>query len=79
MSLENSPGLASPRYLTRKKLAAFLRDQGYPVTENMLNKRCAPARGEGPRPVARWGNKIWLYDPADGLEWAEAELRPVTA
>ena len=78
MSIEQSPGRAAPRYMTRRQLAEFLREQGYPVTENMLNKLCAPSRGEGPEPEVRWGKKL-LYTPAKGLEWAETQLQPVTA
>jgi hypothetical protein len=77
MSIEHSPARAAPRYMTRRQLAAFLQEQGYPVTENTLHKLGAPSRGEGPEPIARWG-KIILYSPAKGLEWAETQLRPAT-
>jgi hypothetical protein len=78
MSIEYSQGRGSPKYLIRKQLAAFLQEHGYPVTANTLNKLCCPSRGEGPKPVAFWGTKIRLYDPADGLRWAQSRIRPVT-
>jgi hypothetical protein len=64
--------------MTRRQLVAFLREHGYPISMNMLNKLCAPSCGVGPEPEARWGKKN-LYNPAKSLEWAESQLRPVTA
>jgi hypothetical protein len=80
MSPDHSPARApaSPRYMTRRQLAEFLQGLGYPVTENMLNKLCAPSCGEGPKATARWGKKD-LYVPEEGVEWAETMLEPVTA
>jgi hypothetical protein len=66
--------MATPPMLTRKQLAAYLREQGYPVTENQLAKACAPSRNEGPAPDAYWG-RTHLYKPANGLAWAKAKLR----
>ena len=68
---------AVPPRMTRRQLVEYLREQGFPVTLHAMNKFCAPARGEGPPVAAFWG-RIQLYEPARGLEWAEARLRPVS-
>jgi hypothetical protein len=61
--------------LTRKQLAAFLRDEhGYPLSDSTLNKLCMPTVGEGP-PVAGWWGSRPLYDPGEGVAWAEARLK----
>jgi hypothetical protein len=65
------------RRLTRKELAAFLRDEhGYPVGDSTINKLCAPTVNEGPPVVGWWGNRP-LYDPDEGVAWAEARLKAV--
>jgi hypothetical protein len=70
-----NPGSVSrkPR-LTRKKLGAFLREHGYPISDSVLNKLSAPSVGEGP-PIDSWWGKRPLYDPDRGLAWAESRLR----
>jgi hypothetical protein len=61
--------------MTRKQLGAFLRERGYPVSDSVLNKLCAPAVNDGP-PVAGWWGHRPLYDPEDASEWAERRVRP---
>jgi hypothetical protein len=68
---------AKPR-LTRKQLAARLRELGYPVSFSTFNKLCAPSRGGGP-PVDGWWGRRPLYDEGTGIAWAEAYLRPARA
>jgi hypothetical protein len=63
------------RRLTRKQASAFLREYGYPVSDNEFVKRCW--LGRGPTPDCKWGRKL-LYLPSVVLAWAESELRPVT-
>jgi hypothetical protein len=63
------------RRLTRKQTSEFLREHGYPVSDNEFVKRCW--LGRGPTPDCKWGRKL-LYLPSVVLAWAESELRPVT-
>jgi hypothetical protein len=69
------------KYLTREDLLIFLRGYGYPVTKGTLNKLCAPACNEGPKPVAVWPGAAGrhegrpLYEPSAALAWAEKRLR----
>jgi hypothetical protein len=61
--------------LTRKELGALLRDEcGYPVSDSTLNKLCMATVNEGP-PVAGWWGSRPLYDPDEGVAWAEARLK----
>jgi hypothetical protein len=69
--------MSAARHFTRKQMVEYLRDQGFPVTMHAMNKYCAPARNEGPQPVAYWG-RLPLYEPESALKWAEARLRPVS-
>jgi hypothetical protein len=70
---------AKPRLLTRQQLAVFLREEkGFPIGKSTLNKLCSPAINQGPRACAMWGRRP-LYDPEEGIAWAEARLRPVGA
>jgi len=66
---------SKPR-MTRKELAEFLREHGYPIGNSTLVKLCCPAVGQGPPVAAWWGNRP-LYNPDDGIAWAEARLRQV--
>jgi hypothetical protein len=62
------------KYLTRKQLAVFLSEQGYPgYSLSTLNKLCAPALDLGPTPAAYSGDRP-LYTSEAGLAWAEARL-----
>ena len=67
--------MSAARHLTRKQTVEYLRDLGFPVTMHAMNKYCAPARNEGPPPVAFWG-RLPLYEPESAVKWAEARLRP---
>jgi hypothetical protein len=60
--------------MTRKQAADYLRQHGFPVTRNFLEKVCAPSRDEGPEPAGQWG-KIWLYTGPALLAWARGRLR----
>jgi len=62
-----------PRRMTRKQLAAFLQERGYPISRNSIHK--AHSQGRGPKPDAKLG-KCYLYIPEVGLAWAESLLRP---
>jgi hypothetical protein len=66
---------SKPR-MTRRQLAAHLRELGYPISDSVMNKLCAPAVGEGPPVAVWWGNRP-LYDVDAGIAWAEARTRPV--
>lgn len=59
--------------MTRKQLGAFLRANGYPISDSVLNKISAPSKGEGP-PIDSWWGSRPLYDPDEGLTWAESRL-----
>jgi hypothetical protein len=63
-----------PRRLTRAQLLVLLNESGYPIGESTLDKMCAPSVATGPPVAAWWGNRP-LYDPDQGLAWAEARVR----
>ena len=58
------------RKLSRRELAAYLTEHGYPISVHTLNRLCGPAVNQGPQPAGQWGNRH-IYDPPTGLEWAE--------
>jgi hypothetical protein len=62
--------------LTRKQLAEFLSNEGYPISVAWLNRLAMPSIGGGPPAVGMWGRRP-LYDPAAALAWAEARFRPI--
>jgi hypothetical protein len=64
------------RYLTRRELAKFLSEHGFPITKSTLDKLAMPARGsdDGPPPAGFWGNRA-LYDPQKALAWARRRFR----
>jgi hypothetical protein len=64
--------------MTRKQLGEFLRASGYPISDSILNKLCAPSVGAGP-PVDAWWGARPLYTPDAGITWAERRLRPARA
>jgi hypothetical protein len=68
-AIPNSPGAL----LTRKKLAAALREFGYPISDKTLATKAS--RGGGP-PFQRWG-AIPLYIWGASLVWAQSRLGPV--
>jgi hypothetical protein len=62
------------KYLTRRELADFLTEHGFPITKSTLDKLSMPARGEGPPHAGFWGNRA-LYDPEKALAWAKKRFR----
>jgi hypothetical protein len=55
-----------PNYLTRRELAKFLTERGFPMSKSTLDKLAMPSRNEGPPHVGFWGNRA-LYDPERAL------------
>jgi hypothetical protein len=64
----------SKPYLTRRELAEFLSENGYPISVSTLAKLAMPSRDEGPPHAGFWGNRA-LYDPEKGLAWAKKRFR----
>jgi hypothetical protein len=64
------------RYLTRREIAQFLTERGYPIGKSTIDKLSMPSRGsaDGPPPAGFWGNKV-LYDPSKVLAWAKSRFR----
>jgi hypothetical protein len=58
------------RYLTRRELADFLTEEGFPISYSTLLKLGMPSRNEGPSPAGYWGNRA-LYDTEKALTWAK--------
>src|SRR5271166_3094852 len=54
------------RKRTRRELAQFLTEHGYPIRINTLNRLCQPSVGQGPPPCGKWGSRD-LYDDAMAL------------
>jgi hypothetical protein len=61
-------------YMTRRELAKFLSDRGFPISKSTLDKLAMPSRGEGPPAVGFWSNRA-LYDPEKALLWARKRFR----
>ena len=77
MSLEHSPARSqgpAGKFLTRRQLAQFLTEEGYPTSLSTLAKLTMPSRGEGPPCAGMWGNRA-LYDPTKALRWARSRFR----
>jgi hypothetical protein len=62
------------RYMTRRELAGFLSEHGFPISQSTLEKLGMPSRCEGPPYVGFWGNRV-LYDPKQALAWARKRFR----
>jgi hypothetical protein len=64
------------RYLTRREIAQFLTEQGYPIGKSTIDRLSMPSRGsaDGPPPAGFWGNRV-LYDPNKALAWAKDRFR----
>jgi hypothetical protein len=62
------------KYLTRRELAEFLTEHGFPITKSTLDKLCMPTCGEGPPHVGVWGHRT-LYEPDKALAWARKRFR----
>jgi hypothetical protein len=63
-----------PNYLTRRELAKFLTERGFPISKSTLDKLAMPSRDEGPPHAGFWGNRA-LYDPDKSLAWARKRFR----
>jgi hypothetical protein len=61
-------------YLTRRELAQYLTENGYPISFSRLNHLCAPSRGEGPPLAGVWDGRGY-YDPPTGLAWGLKRFR----
>ena len=61
-------------YMTRRQLAEFLTERGFPISKSTLDKLAMPSRGEGPPHVGFWGNRA-LYEPDKSLAWAKKRFR----
>jgi hypothetical protein len=69
----------SEKLLTRRQLAEFLREHGYPIGHGTIAKMNMPsAGGDGPPVEAAWGNR-YLYHPGKCLRWAKARFSDVAA
>ena len=70
-----SPSTSVDReYMTRRQLAEFLTERGFPISKSTLDKLAMPSRGEGPPAAGFWANRA-LYDPARALTWAKGRFR----
>ena len=64
------------RYLTRRELAEYLTEQGFPISRSTLDKLAMPSRGhDGSPPAAGFGGNRALYDPDKALAWAKSRFR----
>jgi hypothetical protein len=73
--LPNSP--ASQRLMVRtgeNGAGAFLRANGYPISDRYLDNICAPLVNEGPQPDLYWGRSP-LFLSETLLAWAEAKAK----
>jgi hypothetical protein len=68
----------SEKLLTRRALAEFLTERGFPISYSTLKIMAMPSRGGGPPAEAAWGNRL-LYDPNKALKWAKARLSDAAA
>lgn len=64
------------KLLTRRQLAKFLTEAGFPTSYSTLTKYCSPAINTGPPIEAYWG-LIAMHRPSEALAWAKARLRRV--
>jgi hypothetical protein len=64
------------RYLTRRELAEYLTEHGFPIGRSTIDKLAMPSRGsnDGPPAAGFWGNRA-LYDPDTALAWARSRFR----
>lgn len=66
--------VSDSRYLTRRELAEFLTEHGFPISYSTLLKMAMLSRNEGPPPVGYWGNRA-LYDRERAIAWAQRQFR----
>jgi hypothetical protein len=64
---------ANKPLLTRQQMAAFLNENGFPLSQPTLNKLCAASVNRGPQPKG-WLGKRPLYAPDEALAWAQSML-----
>lgn len=62
------------RYLTRRELAEFLTQHGFPISYSTLLKMSMPSRNDGPPAVGYWGNHT-LFNGDKALTWARRQFR----
>jgi len=64
--------------LTRADIVRRVREvTGAPITPSTLDKACM--RGTGPKPVARFGKRSYLYTEDDALAWARSLINPISS
>jgi hypothetical protein len=69
----------SEKLLTRRDLASYLAERGFPISVSTLAKMAMPSSGrQGPPIEAAWGNRF-LYDPGKALKWAKTRFGDVAA
>jgi hypothetical protein len=66
------------KLLTRRQLAEFLTQAGFPTSYSTLTKYCSPAINVGPPVEAYWG-RLPMHRPDRALAWAKGRLRPATS
>jgi hypothetical protein len=75
VSLEHSPARAQEKLLTRRQLAEFLTENGFPISPSTLAKLAMPSSpAKGPPDEGLWGNRK-LHSPTKALEWARERFR----
>jgi hypothetical protein len=57
---------------TRREIAEYLSENGYPISLNTLNR--LSARDQGPPAAGVWRGQF-LYDPNTALAWARDRFR----
>ena len=69
------PDVTGKKFGTRRELATYLSQNGFPTSFSKLNKLCAPSANEGPPPAYWWGPRP-MYDLDKSLDWARSRSRP---
>jgi hypothetical protein len=64
------------RFGTRRELAGFLTQHGFPISYQLLTELSMPSNFRGPVPSYWWGNRP-IYCFEDALAWARSRARPV--
>jgi hypothetical protein len=63
------------RHGTRKELAEYLSQNGFPISYQQLTFLSMPSAFQGP-PVAYWWGPRAIHDFDAALEWARARAKP---
>ena len=66
---------STKRYGTRRELAEYLSQNGYPISYQQLTFLSMPSNFRGPEVAYWWGNRP-IHDFDVALEWARARARP---